>query len=91
MSEDTVDRRRVKISATLDPNLLQAVDLFVQESPHYSRSRVIEDALQLWWKQQLEKQMEAQYAVQSSGTIPDEWADWLHIRRAAATRSLGKE
>ncbi len=91
MPEGTTERYRVKISATLDPTLLQAVDRFVQESPHYSRSRVIEDALHLWWKQQLERQMEAQYAVQSSDVEPDEWADWRHIRRAAAIRSLRTE
>jgi Arc/MetJ-type ribon-helix-helix transcriptional regulator len=91
MSEKTPERYRVKISATLDPTLLQAVDRFVQESPHYSRSRVIEDALQLWSKQQLERQMEAQYAPQPSDAEPDEWEDWRHIRRAAATRSLHTE
>jgi metal-responsive CopG/Arc/MetJ family transcriptional regulator len=90
MPDGTTERYRVKISATLDPTLLQAVDRFVQESPRYSRSQVIEDALQLWWKQQLERQMEAQYAVPSSDVTSDEWAAWRHIRRAAATRSLGK-
>jgi len=91
MSEGTTERYRVKISATLDPDLLQAVDRFVRETPHYSRSQVIEDALQLWSKQQLERQMAAQYELQPSDPEPDEWADWRHIRRAAATRSLGKE
>jgi Arc/MetJ-type ribon-helix-helix transcriptional regulator len=91
MPEGTTERYRVKISATLDPDLLQAVDRFVRESPHYSRSRVIEDALQLWRKQQLERQMEAQYTPRPSDAEPDEWEDWRHIRRAAATRSLHTE
>jgi Arc/MetJ-type ribon-helix-helix transcriptional regulator len=91
MADQTAERYRVKISATLDPSLLQAVDRFVRESPHYSRSRVIEDALQLWLKQQLERQMAAQYDVRPSDTTPDESADWRHIRRAAATRSLRKD
>jgi Arc/MetJ-type ribon-helix-helix transcriptional regulator len=91
MSEDTGEPRRVKICATLDPALLQAVDRFVRESPHYSRSRVIEDALQLWSKRQLERQMEAQYAPQPSAAEPDELEDWRRIRRAAATRSLHTE
>jgi Arc/MetJ-type ribon-helix-helix transcriptional regulator len=91
MSEDTTERYRVKISVTLDPDLLHAVDRFVRESPHSSRSRVIEDALYLWWKQQLERQMEAQYEGQSSDAEPDEWAGRRHIRRAAATRAMGTE
>jgi Arc/MetJ-type ribon-helix-helix transcriptional regulator len=91
MSEGSTERYRVKISATLDPDLLRVVDRFVRESPHYSRSRVIEDALHLWWKRELDRQMEAQYEAQPADGDADEWADWRHIRRAAVTRALRKE
>jgi Arc/MetJ-type ribon-helix-helix transcriptional regulator len=90
MAERTPGRRRVKISATLDPDLLRAVDRFVQASPHYTRSRAIEDALQLWWKQELDRQMAAQYEAPSSDAERDELADWRHIRRAAAARTFSK-
>jgi hypothetical protein len=91
MAENPSERHRAKISATLDPDLLRAGDRFVRQSPHYSRSRVIEDALHLWWQRELDRQMEAQYEAHPSDTDADEWADWRHIRRAAAICALSTE
>ncbi len=62
MAESVADQRRVKVSATVDPALLHAVDAFVAENPEFNRSRVLEEALRLWQDRQLELALEAQYA-----------------------------
>jgi Arc/MetJ-type ribon-helix-helix transcriptional regulator len=78
---------RIKVSVTLDPELLGAVDGFVQAHPGQDRSKVIDQALQHWYAQQQDAQMEAQYAGgDEAGTA--ERGDWRAIRRAAASRRL---
>jgi metal-responsive CopG/Arc/MetJ family transcriptional regulator len=80
---------RVKVSVTLDPELLGAVDAFVQDHPGQDRSKVIDQALQHWYARQQEIAMEAQYA-QSEDAIPSEQTAWRAIRRTAATRRLSR-
>jgi metal-responsive CopG/Arc/MetJ family transcriptional regulator len=41
-------RHRVKISATVDPELLDGVDAYIREHPGRDRSKVIDEALMLW-------------------------------------------
>ncbi len=80
---------RVKVSVTLDPELLEAVDGFVQGHPGQDRSKVIDQALQQWYGRQQEIAMEAQYA-QPEDTIASEQTTWRAIRRTAATRRLSR-
>jgi hypothetical protein len=81
-------RRRPKITATLDPDLLAAVDAYVAEHPEMDRSAVIDEALRLWRARELERAMEAQFA-EPDGVEPAERHAWDAIRRAAARRRLG--
>jgi metal-responsive CopG/Arc/MetJ family transcriptional regulator len=78
---------RVKVSVTLDPELLGAVDGFVQAHPGQDRSKVIDQALQHWYAQQQDAQMEAQYADGEEATTSEQEA-WRAIRRATASRRL---
>ena len=80
-------RRRTKISATVNAELLQAVDRFVREHPGSDRSKVLDDALRLWCAHQQEQAMREQYA-DDGGVDPEEWVAWCAIRDAAAERSL---
>ena len=91
MAASAIDQRRVKISLTIDPVLLQAIDAFVAEHPASNRSRVIEDALRLWQGRQLEQALEAQYAEPLTEEQEREMAAWRHIRRAAAQRILTRD
>jgi metal-responsive CopG/Arc/MetJ family transcriptional regulator len=91
MAESVVNQRRVKISLTIDPVLLQAVDEFVAEHPTVNRSRVIEDALRLWQSRQLEQALEAQYAEPLTDEQVREMAAWRHIRRAAAQQMITRD
>jgi len=80
---------RIKVSVTLDPDLLEAVDGFVQDHPGQDRSKVIDQALHQWYARQQDMAMEAQYA-QGDEAIGSERTSWRAIRRAAATRRLSR-
>lgn len=80
---------RIKVSVTLDPDLLEAVDGFVQGHPGQDRSKVIDQALQQWYARQQDIAMEAQYA-QHEDSIASEQTAWRAIRRTAATRRLSR-
>ena len=47
MAAKVSERHRVKISATVDPHLLRAVDAFVNEHSGFDRSKIIDEALRL--------------------------------------------
>jgi hypothetical protein len=80
---------RAKISATVDPLLLQAVDEYVRAHPGLDRSTIIDEALALWYAREQEHAMAAQFAAESE-VDQDEWGSWRAIRRAAATRRIAE-
>jgi hypothetical protein len=84
----TRSRRRPKITATLDPDLLASVDAYVADHPHLDRSAIIDDALRLWRARELERAMAAQFAV-PDGVDPTERQAWDQLGRAALVRQLG--
>jgi len=81
-------RRRIKIGATLDPELVAAVDAHVAGTPGMDRSAVIDDALRLWNQRQQEFAMERQLR-EDAARYSDERADWRRIRGAATRKRLG--
>ncbi|MGH2352925.1 MAG: ribbon-helix-helix domain-containing protein [Chloroflexota bacterium] len=87
MAQQTVRRRRVKIGATVDPDLLHEVDKYVQQHAGTDRSKVIDDALRLWYAKQQAAAMEAQYSSPDD-VDPEEWAAWKAISRASTERLL---
>ncbi len=80
-------RRRPKITATLDPDLLDAVDVYVAVHPDLDRSAVIDEALRLWLAREIERAMEEQFA-QPDRVPSGERATWNRMRRAAASRRM---
>ncbi len=83
-------RSRVKIGATLDPGLLEAVDAYVREHPDVDRSAVIDEALQLWCAREQQRQMEEQFARPLPAEGRDERAAWREIQAASAARIFDK-
>lgn len=77
---------RVKVSISLDPSLLKAVDEFVQSHPDSDRSKVIDRALSLWTAAQQEEAMIAQYS--GSGAPVAERQAWRAVRRQASAGRL---
>lgn len=82
-------RRRIKVGATLDPDLLAAVDAHVAGTPGMDRSAVLDDALRLWNERQQEIAMERQLREDASRDSAER-ADWRRVRGAAAGKRLGR-
>lgn len=84
----SVNRRRVKIGATLDPDLVAAVDAHVAGTPGVDRSAVIDDALRLWTERQQDVAMERQLR-EDAARYSDERVAWRRVRGAAAGKRFG--
>jgi Arc/MetJ-type ribon-helix-helix transcriptional regulator len=81
----SVNRKRVKVGATLDPELVSAVDAYVTSNPGTDRSAVIDEALRLWHAREQERAMERQLREDASRYDADR-ADWKRVRQSAARR-----
>jgi hypothetical protein len=86
MASPSSSRRRAKVSITVDPALLNAVDRYVQRHADTDRSKVMESALQSWYSARQQEAMIEQF----SHTEPEEneQQSWQRIRRTAAGRKL---
>jgi hypothetical protein len=83
-------RHRVKISATLDPELVAGVDAFVRKHPGTNRGKIIDEALWLWFAKEQDRAMEEQYAAPDD--IPeDELRQWNAVLEANAQTMLGND
>ncbi len=80
-------RHRPKIAATVDPLLLKVVDAWLRKHPAFDRSKVIDEALRLWYARLQQKAMEEQF-TSPSGVDAGEWEAWRKIRDAAASQRL---
>lgn len=78
--------KRVELSATLDRDLLGAVDEYVREHGGLDRSAVLDDAVALWYEKQQERAMEEQYSTSPDPEDERERDDWRAIQTAAAAR-----
>jgi len=78
--------RRAKVGATLDPELVAAVDRYVEGHPGTDRSGVIDEALRLWWARQQAEAMERQFAAPRSRREIEERKAWTAVQAAAAGR-----
>ena len=77
---------KVKVTASLDAELVKSIDEFLKESGDRSRSQLIEDALRKWQKEQKRQEIESQieeYYLSLSDKEREEDRDWDEI----ATRS----
>jgi metal-responsive CopG/Arc/MetJ family transcriptional regulator len=75
---------RIKVSVSVDPGLLKAVDEFVRSHDGADRSKVIDEALSLWNAARQDEAMAEQFAA--SNEPEHERTAWRATRRAAATR-----
>jgi len=77
-------RNRARVSVTVNPELLDEVDAFVDQHRAADRSKVFDEALRLWSAEQRRLAMEAQF---DEGDAPaEERAAWEAMRRAAVTK-----
>ncbi|HUX85503.1 MAG TPA: hypothetical protein VMW65_00750 [Chloroflexota bacterium] len=74
---------KVKVSVTVDPALLKAVDKFVREHPELDRSSVVNAALLLWYGEQQETEIAAQHRAPQSTAEREEREAWHRVQVAA--------
>lgn len=89
MKSRTAGPRRVKVSVTVDPALLEAVDLYVQRHDDLDRSKVMDAALEQWYATRQDEAMAEQFAEQPKRLGP-ELRGWRTVRRTAAARRLNR-
>jgi Arc/MetJ-type ribon-helix-helix transcriptional regulator len=89
-STRSIPRRRVKVGATLDPELLAAVDAHVARHPGLDRSTVIDEALRLWQEREQGAAMQRQIREDAKHYDDPERVEWRRIRDAAAARTFGR-
>jgi hypothetical protein len=78
-------RTKPRVTITVDPDLLTAVDRYVEDHQETGtdRSGVVDEALRLWCREQLRQALVAQYSAPRSEEELAEAADWARIREAA--------
>lgn len=80
---------RVKVSVTVDPEILRIVDGYVAERGDLDRSKVMEQALVLWLTERQHAAMEEQFAGDDKAPEAERRA-WEAVRRAAVGRVLDR-
>ncbi len=87
MATSPGSRRRAKVSITVDPALLNAVDRYVQRHADMDRSKVMESALQNWYRVRQDEAMIEQFSA-AEPLEEIEHEAWRKIRRSAISRKL---
>jgi Arc/MetJ-type ribon-helix-helix transcriptional regulator len=78
---------RIKVSLSLDPLLVRDVDAYVEAHADSDRSKVVDEALQLWAAAQQRSAMELQFADEGE-TDAAELDAWRQVRRESVRRRL---
>ncbi len=90
MGQPAPSRSRVKVSVTLDADLLGVVDSYVRGHAGLDRSKVLDRALEVWYRSQQDEAMADQFGEADLEVDPEERAGWRGVRRAAAARRMGR-
>jgi len=80
---------KVKISTSLDGELVKAIDEVLKKSKARSRSQLIEDVLRSWYKEQKKRELESQieeYYLSLSDEEQQEDRDWDEVAAKSVSR-----
>ncbi len=83
-------RARPRITVTVDPDMLEEVDGYLQEHPEVDRSGIVDEALRLWYANRLHEALVKQHSATKSPVELEERAAWKRIRTAQMPRLLSK-
>ena len=87
MGSKTSSLAKVKVTASLDAQLVKHLDEFLKESKSRSRSQLIEDVLSKWQIEQKKRQLESQiekYYLSLSDEERKEDRQWSQIAAESA-------
>ena len=93
MDSQTSSPTKIKVTASLDPELIKAIDGYLAQSNIRSRSRFIEDILRSWHHRQKKLEIERQterYYLSLSTNEREEDRKWTGIA-ADSARHLWEE
>ena len=78
---------KVKVTATIDPDIICAIDSYLKKTKNRSRSKFIEDILRSWYieqkKAEIEKRIE-EYYLSLSEDEKKEDKEWTKIAAESA-------
>lgn len=89
MDTRTSSFAKVKITASLDPELVKEIDEYIKGSKVRSRSQLIENVLRDWYRKQKEREIEnqiEQYYLSLSNDEKNEDRQWTKIAAESAKR-----
>ena len=89
MGSITSSSARVKITTSLDPELVKEIDEHVKRSKARSRSQLVENILRDWHREQKVREVEnqiEQYYLSLSNEEKDENRQWTKIAAESAKR-----
>jgi len=80
-------KSKVKVTATIDPDIIDAIDSYLKKTKNRSRSKFIEDILRSWYMEQkrteIEKKMEKYYLSLSEDEKKED-KEWTKIAAESA-------
>ena len=82
MASKTFSSAKVKVTASLAPDLVKAIDGYLKESKARSRSQLIEDVIRSWLMAQKKRKLECeieQYYLSLSDRERKEDQEWTDI------------
>lgn len=83
-------RTRPMINVTVDPDMLDEVDAYVQAHGGADRSQVVDEALRCWYARLVHEALIKQHSAPQSAAEQQERDTWRHIRAAQVPRLLRK-
>ncbi len=87
MDSETSSPVKIKVTASLDTELVKAIDAYLNQSNIRSRSRLIENILRSWYHQQKKREIESQteqYYLSLSDEEREEDREWVKTAAKSA-------
>ncbi len=81
-----MQRNRPRITVTVDPDMLDEVDEYIQSHQGTDRSQVVDEALRCWYAHQLREALIRQHSAECSSEELAERLAWRRIREAQVSR-----
>ncbi|MDP2937281.1 MAG: ribbon-helix-helix domain-containing protein [Dehalococcoidia bacterium] len=80
-------RIKPRITVTVDPDMLEEVDTYIQEHAGTDRSQIVDEALRCWYAYVLHEALVRQHSAPKSPEEREERAVWKRIRAAQMLRT----
>jgi hypothetical protein len=81
-------RRKPKISATIEPWLLDRIRTYLSEHPERDLSSVVNEGVKLWYAKWLDEAIGEGIRRNMEVVDPKEWEDWLWLQRGISEANL---